>query len=139
MTCHPLRYGIIAATLFAALGLSALLLPAGASVMEPHSKFTETPTEFVIASASGKYLQAGITAYERRDYPKSVAMNKAALRAGPKAKTAAAAQSNLCASWAMLNDPVRAKAACEAALVINPAYQPAQSNADLLDAKRAPK
>ncbi len=139
MTHYPRRLGIVAATIFAALCLSAALLPAGATVIQPHDVEFEAPAEFVVATASSKYVKAGIVAFEKRDFPKSVAMNKAALRLKPSGKTAAAAQSNLCATWAMLNDPVRAQTACEAALAINPSYQPAQSNKDLLNAKRAPK
>lgn len=137
MTIHPLRVGIIAATMFAALGLSAALLPAGASVIQPSQTTFETPTEFVVTTASGKYVKEGIAAFEKRDYPRSVAMNKAALRLKPKGKTAAAALSNLCASWALLDEAFRAEAACQAALTIKPNYGPAQSNLELLESKRA--
>ena len=126
----------------AALSISALaciaLLPASAMAGEKVNEALST-TEFNVAITSDGIVKSGVRAYERGDYAKSVAMHKAAIRARMSKRKTAVAQSNLCASWAMLGDYVQAEKACDTALELRPDYEPAQVNRELLGVKLAAK
>lgn len=127
----------------AALSVSALaciaILPASAMAGETAAEPAAAATEFNVALTTNGILKSGVQAYKRGDYSKSVAMHKAAIRSRMSKRKTAVAQSNLCASWAMLGDYVQAEKACDTALELRPDYGPAQANRELLGVKLAAK
>jgi len=115
------------------------LIPASAMAGENTGATLTTTTQFEVTRTTDGVIKLGVKAFKKGDYAKSVALNKAALRNGLSKRKKAVAQSNLCASWAMLGDLVQAEKACEAALDLRPDYNAARANMDLLTVKLAEK
>lgn len=112
------------------------LIPASAMAGE---KATTPATQFEVTRTTDGVVKAGVKAFHKGDYAKSVALNKTAIRNGMSKRKRAVAQSNLCASWAMLDNLAQAEKACKAALELRPDYGPARANIDLLTIKLAQK
>jgi len=135
MTFIHFKTGSFAALSTAVFATAALISPISATAGESDSKTIETATEFEIISAQNKLIRSGVKAFEKGNYAKAVSFNKAAIRIRPNKRKMIVAQSNLCASWAMLEEYEQAETACLAALKLDPAYEPAQANLDLLRVK----
>ena len=139
MTFTKTKTTVLGASLSAVAIAFTALIPASATAGQDSNAAVTMPTQFEVTRATDGVIKMGVTAFNKGDYAKSVAMNKAAIRSGISKRKKAIAQSNLCASWAMLGDLVQAEKACEAALELRPDYDPAVANMNLLTIKLAQK
>ncbi len=115
-----------------ALTLSVALPAASAMAAEMTDGFSVTST------TDGK-IRAGVSAFKKGDYSKSVSFHRAALKSSLSARKAGIAQSNLCAAYAKLEMMDKAQAACFAALELRPGYAPAKANKAALTIRLAQK
>jgi len=92
-----------------------------------HAADTSSPA-FISATASDGYIRAGVKAFKRGQYAKTVTFQKAALKSKLSPRKAAIAQSNLCAAYGAMGEYGSASEACETALTLRPDYAPALSN-----------
>lgn len=139
MTFTKLKTRLTGAGLSAIALTCTALIPASAMAGEKTADITTSITQFEVARTTDGVVKASVKAFSKGDYAKSIALNKAAIRRGMSKRKTAVAQSNLCASWAMLGDLVQAEKACETALDLRPDYKPARANMDLLTLKLAEK
>ena len=139
MTFTKTKTAITGAALSAvALGAVAFL-PTSAMAGDKTVEAPATITQFDVATTTNGVVKSGVKAFKKGDYAKSVALHKAAIRGRMSKRKTAVAQSNLCASWAMLGDLVQAEKACETALELRSDYEPALANMELLNIKLAEK
>jgi len=115
------------------------LLPASAMADEKTAETVTAESSFNVALTTDGVVKSGVKAYRKGDFEKSIALHNAAIRGRMSKRKTAVAQSNICASWAMIGDLSKAEEACEAALELRPDYAPALANMELLNIKLAQK
>lgn len=115
----------------------AITFPAASAMAADVSAPTEA--SFVVKSASDNLIRMGVKAFRKGNFEKSVRLNQAAIKTSLSAPREAIAQSNLCASYALLGDMEQAQAACTAALELRPGLTQAQTNKAALTIKLAQK
>lgn len=139
MTFNPLKTGVIATMALGAFASAAFILPVSAMADDTSSVPVAAATDFQVKSSSNNLIKSGVKAFNKGDFAKSVAMNKAVIRIRPSRLKTAIAQANLCASYAKLDDLEQASKACDAALALRPELEEAKSNQALLRTRLAQK
>lgn len=132
MTFTPLKARVAAIAALGTLSAATLILPVSAMADETETAPIAAASEFQVKSSSNGLIKSGVKAFNRGDYAKSVALNKAVIRIRPSRMKTAIAQTNLCASYAKLGDFVQAETACEAAPNLRPDLETVRSNQALL-------
>ncbi|WP_427453112.1 hypothetical protein [Litorimonas sp. WD9-15] len=134
MTLKTRKTALTAALSIMAAG-SIAFIPASAMAADQ----TETTSQFEVATTTDGVVKSGVKAYRKGDYEKAIALHRAAIKGSMSKRKTAVAQSNLCASWAMMGDLEQAEEACDTALDLRPDYKPALANKELLNIKLAQK
>ena len=96
-----------------------------------------TNAAFSVERTSNPAVRVAVKAFKKGDYAKSVQFSQQALRSGLSKSRASVAQSNLCASHAMLGEMEKAAEACVAALDLKPENETALANSKALTVKLA--
>ena len=110
------------ATLFAA----ATMITAASAMAADNT--AAASADFKVATTSNSVIRAGVSAFKKGDYEKSVTFTRAALKSSLSDRRAAIAQSNLCAAYGKLGEMDLAQEACAIALELRPGYAPAEQN-----------
>jgi len=139
MTLIPLKSGVVATAAIFTLSTAMLISPSSAMAGETGTAAVTTAADFQVKSSSYGLIRSGVKAFDRGNYAKSVALNKAVIRIRPNRIKTAIAQSNLCASYGKLGDFEQAATACKAALELRPELEAAKSNQALLKTRLAQK
>ena len=122
----------------------AVAMIAAATVLSAASAMAADTTApanagFEVASTTNGNIRAGIKAFKKGDYQRSVTFTKAALKGKMSDRREAIAQTNLCAAYGELGELELASEACDTALELRPGYAPAVANRDALTIKLAQK
>ena len=120
----------------AAIATATLLSAASAMAADSTAPATAA---FEMSSTTNGKIRAGIKAFKKGDYQRSVTFHKSALKAKMSDRRAAIAQSNLCAAYGQLGELELASEACDTALELRPGYAPAVANREALTIKLAQK
>ncbi len=119
------------------LAAAAMTFPAvsafAADVTQP------TAASFVVTSAADGRIRAGVSAFNKGDFERSISFSRAALKTPLSSKRAAIVHSNLCAAYAGAGDLEKASEACATALEMRPGYDAAETNQAALIALKAQK
>ena len=121
----------------ALIATAGLALPA-ASAMAADAP-TAAPVSFSVKTTTDYNVRAGVDAFRKGNFERSVAYNEAAIKSRMSAKRKAVAQSNLCAALANLGELEKAEAACDAALELRPDLKEAAQNKSALNFKLVQK
>ncbi|WP_409432651.1 hypothetical protein ACJ3XI_10640 [Litorimonas sp. RW-G-Af-16] len=93
----------------------------------------DSAAEFTMKRTTNAHVKMSVKAFKKGDYERAVRFSETALTKGLSESRQAIVQSNLCASYAMLNDTAQAAQACAAALALNPELEEAKANQTALN------
>ncbi len=110
---------------------------AAAIALSPAAFAGETSQSFNVERTTNPAVRVAVKAFKKGDYERSVRLNQQALRKGLSSSRASVAQSNICASYAMLGELEKAGEACQAALDLKPDNDVASANKAALTVRMA--